>query len=227
MSGQPALTNADFDTTVTFDPMPTTRPSPSRSTRPAKDYSVTLTARNAADTAGQTTSKIEVLSERNDGLTIVGTAHRRPHGRSLELGLGASRPRRCRPSISTSRRSAQRRHPRQQPRPQARGHEDGGGFLNTADFLGYNLGYVAVTGKQPAGPDGRLSPRDRLRRRQGHERRRVDRLRRSWPSTTTATTAPSSTDWSMHRRRPHRHVETPRRPLHRRRRQPAGRSTAW
>jgi hypothetical protein len=129
------LTDADFDTKVTFDQMPTSEQLSLAINESAK----TLTLSHRANAKIGT---IQVLSERNDGLTITGTASDVPTEVDLTLGLAGFA------TIDVT------------PIGHAGTHDNTldlkieakktGGFLNTADFLGYNIGYAAVELKNVA-----------------------------------------------------------------------------
>jgi hypothetical protein len=137
---QGALADPDFDTTITFDQIANHETISLDINESTKTYSLLHNAH------GQTTGKIEVLSERNDGLTIVGTATDVPTDVSLSVGLGGTTTGTV-PAVTLD----------VTPLGAGAGAHDNnldiklevmktGGFLNTADFLGYNLGYVALTG---------------------------------------------------------------------------------
>jgi hypothetical protein len=147
VAGQPALGNSDFDTTITFDPI-ANHETISLAVNEAGEgsYSLTHTARNAADTAGQTTNLIQVRSARNDGLVVIGSATDVPPDVSVGIGLDGTTelgvpavqldvtPLGGAPGTNTLDLKLEIMKTR------------GDGFLSTADLLGYNLGYVALSG---------------------------------------------------------------------------------
>ncbi|HTK76552.1 MAG TPA: hypothetical protein VL371_14900 [Gemmataceae bacterium] len=123
------LTDPDFDTKLTFDQMPTSE-------------QLSLTINEAAKTlklshrANATVGLIQVLSERNDGLTITGTASQVPTEVDLTLNLAGSATIDVTPigHAGTPDNNLDLKLEAKKT----------GGFLDTAAFLGYNLGYAAV-----------------------------------------------------------------------------------
>jgi hypothetical protein len=122
------LNDPDYDTKITFDTMPTSE-------------QISLNINEAAKTlklshrANATTGSIQVLSERNDGLTITGTASQVPTAVDLTINLDGSA------TIDVTPIGAGTTDNNLDLKLEAK---KTGGFLDTDQFLGYDLGYAAV-----------------------------------------------------------------------------------
>ena len=116
-----ALGDSDFNTTVTFDQMPT-----------QEDLSLSLdmVARSLtlSHRANATIGEITVLSERNDGLKIIGTASQVP----TELDLTIDPAGTVELDVNANTLDLQLEAVQE------------GGFLNTDEFLGYDIGYLSL-----------------------------------------------------------------------------------
>ena len=148
---QGALGDSDFDTTITFDQI-ANHENITLAVNEAGEgsYSLTHTARNATDTAGQTTNLIQVRSARNDGLVVIGSATDVPPDMSLGIGLdGVSEGGPAVPAVLldvTPLGAGAGAHINTLDIKLEIMKTRNGGFLNTSDLLGYDLGYVALSG---------------------------------------------------------------------------------
>ena len=148
-----ALGDSDFDTTITFDQI-ANHENITLAVNEAGEgtYSLTHTARNAADTLGQTTNLIQVRSTRNDGLVVIGSATDVPPDVSVGIGLDGTTegaPGSEVPAVQldvTPLGAGPGAHVNTLDLKLEIMKTKGGGFLNTSEFLGYNLGYVALSG---------------------------------------------------------------------------------
>jgi len=116
------LSDSDFNTKVTFDQMPTSE----TLSISMDEESKTLIVDHVANS---TIGKVEILAERNDGLKIVGTLTDVPTQMNVVLGLEGSVDLNVNANTLDLRLEAIKE----------------GGFLDTSEFLGYDLGYVAVS----------------------------------------------------------------------------------
>jgi hypothetical protein len=115
-----ALTASDFNTRVTFDQMPTSEQLSLQVDESAGE--LTLSHR-----ANSVIGKIEILAERKDGLTIIGTLTDVPTEVDLTLGFAGYATLDVNDNTLDMKLEAIKE----------------GGFLNTSGFLGYDIGYAS------------------------------------------------------------------------------------
>ena len=115
------LSDSDFDTKVTFDQMPTDEKLTLKIDEAAKTFTLKHRANSVID-------KVEILSQRNDGLKITGTLTDIPTAVDFSLGLKGTATLDVNANTLDGKIEV----------------EKTGGFLDTADFLGYNIGYASA-----------------------------------------------------------------------------------
>ena len=116
-----ALGDADYNTTITVDQMPTHE-------ELFLSLDETLSEVTLSHRANAAIGSLEILSERNDGMTIRATATDIPTEVDLVLNLSGSA------TLDVNENTLDLKLEAIQE----------GGFLDTSDFLGYDLGYVSV-----------------------------------------------------------------------------------
>jgi hypothetical protein len=115
------LSDSDFNTKVTFDQMPTSE----QLTLKINEAAGTLTLKHRANSA---IGKVEILSERNDGLKITGTLTDIPTEVDFTLGLAGTATLNVNANTLDGKIEVIK----------------DGGFLDTDAFLGYDIGYASA-----------------------------------------------------------------------------------